>query len=343
MVSIVEGKLDSNCDSIDIIKATFPGGSITGCPKIRAMEIIDELEPNRRHVYTGSIGYMSFHDTMDLSIAIRTAVVYNDKMFVSVGGGIVYDSEASEEYAETLHKGKTLMNTMKQVEQVTGNELAWINGMIKPLDQEHIKATDLGFQYGYGFFETIRFAGEAPCYLNEHMRRFNIAWKEFFHTKNPDLSWDKIIDQVINANRLKNTVSSVKIIASWGSRNEPPYDHRIIVTARPYLRRSSYIDGLNLAIYPHPRQSPMADHKTLSYSYYFLAGKWAKEHGVDEALITNPDHSISETNTANITVIRGNRAIRPLSPHVLPGIMEEKASEQLSLWGYTLEKKTHQN
>ncbi|MFC1489473.1 anthranilate synthase component I family protein, partial [Thermodesulfobacteriota bacterium] len=87
LVSIVESDLENGRDSVDLLKATFPGGSITGCPKIRTMEIIDELEPNRRHIYTGSIGYISFHDTMDLSIAIRTATVYDGKIIFSVGGG----------------------------------------------------------------------------------------------------------------------------------------------------------------------------------------------------------------------------------------------------------------
>ncbi|MBW2195839.1 MAG: anthranilate synthase component I family protein, partial [Deltaproteobacteria bacterium] len=71
LVSVVEGILNCKHDAVDLIMATFPGGSITGCPKVRAMEIIDELEPKRRHIYTGAIGYVSFHDTMDLSIAIR--------------------------------------------------------------------------------------------------------------------------------------------------------------------------------------------------------------------------------------------------------------------------------
>jgi para-aminobenzoate synthetase component I len=111
LISIVEGELLENKSSVDFIKATFPGGSITGCPKIRSMEIIDELEPVKRHVYTGSIGYISFHDTMDLSIAIRTATITDKNVCFSVGGGIVYDSDPEKEYQETLDKGKTLMES----------------------------------------------------------------------------------------------------------------------------------------------------------------------------------------------------------------------------------------
>ena len=110
LVSIIEGELDDGNHSVDLIQATFPGGSITGCPKVRAMEIIDELESCRRHVYCGSIGYLGFHDTMDLSIAIRTATVANGTLTFSVGGGIVFESVPRLEYEETLHKGKTLMD-----------------------------------------------------------------------------------------------------------------------------------------------------------------------------------------------------------------------------------------
>lgn len=108
LVSIVTGALDARVRHTDLIRATFPGGSITGCPKIRAMEIIDELEPNVRHVYTGSIGYLGWHDNLDLNIAIRTALIHGGRCLFSVGGGIVYDSDPEDEYEETLHKGRTI-------------------------------------------------------------------------------------------------------------------------------------------------------------------------------------------------------------------------------------------
>jgi para-aminobenzoate synthetase component 1 len=219
--------------------------------------------------------------------------------------------------------------------------MAWINGMIRPLDHSAIKVSDLGFQYGYGFFETIKFSGGAPCYLDEHIKRFNTAWNDLFKDEIPDLSWERIINQVIEANMLKNTVSSIKIIASWGSRMEPPYDHSIVVTAKPYVHRLSPNDteGLRLATYPFPRQTPLADHKTLNYAYYYLAGKWAREHGADEAIIMNPDCSISETSTASLFLLKGEKALRPLSPHCLPGIMEKKVSDLLADLGYIIEKK----
>jgi para-aminobenzoate synthetase component I len=147
LVSVIEGRLREGCDAVDLIRATFPGGSITGCPKIRSMEIIDELELNRRHIYTGSIGYISFHNTMDLSIAIRTATVLNNRLIFSTGGAIVIDSNPDEEYEETLHKGQTLMDTFQKcAASHCSQNMAWINGVIKPLDQAHVPITDQGLQ-----------------------------------------------------------------------------------------------------------------------------------------------------------------------------------------------------
>lgn len=113
LVSTVSGTLRDRVTHGDLVRATFPGGSITGCPKIRAMEIIDELESNVRHVYTGSIGYLGWHENMDLNIAIRTALAHKGTCYFSVGGGIVYDSDEEEEYQETLHKGRTLLQWLE--------------------------------------------------------------------------------------------------------------------------------------------------------------------------------------------------------------------------------------
>ena len=117
LVSIVAGRLRKDRSRFDLLKACFPGGSITGCPKIRSMEIIDEIEPQARGLYTGSIGYLSFHNTMDFNIAIRTAVVKDGVLHFNVGGGIVYDSDPSEEYWETLYKGESILKSLGYTEQ----------------------------------------------------------------------------------------------------------------------------------------------------------------------------------------------------------------------------------
>ena len=109
LTSTIRGRLRPGRTLAELLRATFPGGSITGAPKIRAMEIIDELEPTRRGVYTGSIGYFGFTGDLDLNIAIRTIVVKDGRASFQVGGGIVYDSDPEAEFQETLDKGRALM------------------------------------------------------------------------------------------------------------------------------------------------------------------------------------------------------------------------------------------
>lgn len=113
LVATVVGELDEDKDVVDVIKGTFPGGSITGAPKIRAMEIIDELEPTKRNVYTGSIGYIGFNGDMDLNIAIRTIIKKEDDVYFQVGGGMTWGSDPSEEYQETLDKAQSIMKALR--------------------------------------------------------------------------------------------------------------------------------------------------------------------------------------------------------------------------------------
>lgn len=118
LTSTVVGRLRPDKNRIDLLKATFPGGSITGAPKVRAMEIIDELEPTRRSAYTGAIGYFSFSNNLDLNIVIRTFIIKGDKAYFQVGGGIIYDSNAEAEYQETLDKAKALIQALQLAPKV---------------------------------------------------------------------------------------------------------------------------------------------------------------------------------------------------------------------------------
>ena len=331
LVSVVEGELDEGENASDLIRATFPGGSITGCPKIRSMEIIDELEPCRRHVYTGSIGYIGFHGTMDLNIAIRTATVVRDKVYFSVGGGIVYDSDPESEFEETLHKGQTLTSVLTES---CRNEMAppspsqpmvWINGALRPARLATASVLDEGFQYGHGFFETIRVVQGVPRFLAEHLQRFHRAWQSLFPDPPPDITWADAIGQVVEANHLGRDVAAVKILATRGAGESPWENRTLLVAARPYVHRlklKKNARGLRLKTYPHPRQTPLADHKTINYLYYLSAGRWAAENEADEALVLNPDGTVSETNTANILVFKDDRVVVPQSPHVLPGVFQ---------------------
>ncbi len=112
LVSTIVGTLEEGKDIVDLLRASFPGGSITGAPKIRSMEIIDELEPTVRSVYTGGIGYLGFDGNHDINVAIRTMIIANGKIHFNVGGGIVADSDPEAEYEETLDKGRALFSAI---------------------------------------------------------------------------------------------------------------------------------------------------------------------------------------------------------------------------------------
>jgi para-aminobenzoate synthetase component I len=114
LVSIVRGVLASGYHAMDLLRGCFPGGSITGAPKLRAMEIIEELEPHRRGIYCGSIGYVGFDGSMDTNISIRTAVICNQTMTFYAGGGVVADSDCDKEYQETLDKASQFLKLVAQ-------------------------------------------------------------------------------------------------------------------------------------------------------------------------------------------------------------------------------------
>ncbi len=117
IVSNVKANLKKGMDSYDVLRATFPAGTVSGAPKIRAMEIIDELEPNRRGPYAGAVGYFSFSGNMDTAIAIRTLVIKNNRAYLGVGAGIVADSDPDREYEETMNKGKALLKAIEMAER----------------------------------------------------------------------------------------------------------------------------------------------------------------------------------------------------------------------------------
>ncbi len=109
IVSNVEGKLKPGLSAMDVLRATFPAGTVSGAPKVRAMEIIDELEPSKRGVYAGAVGYLGFGGGMDLAIAIRTAVVKDGMLYVQAGAGIVADSVPENEWTETQNKARAVI------------------------------------------------------------------------------------------------------------------------------------------------------------------------------------------------------------------------------------------
>lgn len=116
IVSNVQGELAGEKDAFDVLRATFPAGTLSGAPKVRAMEIIEELEPQRREIYGGAVGYFSFSGNMDMAIAIRTLVVKDGRIHLQAGAGIVADSDPASEYQETVNKARAVVKAIELVE-----------------------------------------------------------------------------------------------------------------------------------------------------------------------------------------------------------------------------------
>jgi anthranilate synthase component 1 len=113
IVSNVVGRLKAGEDAFSVLKATFPAGTVSGAPKVRAMEIIDEIEPTRRGPYAGAVGYFSLSGNMDFCITIRTVMVWKNKLYIQVGAGIVADSVPAREYEETMNKAKAMLKAIE--------------------------------------------------------------------------------------------------------------------------------------------------------------------------------------------------------------------------------------
>lgn len=116
IVSNVEGRLKPGMSAMDVLRATFPAGTVSGAPKVRAMEIIDELEPVKRGVYAGAVGYLAWNGNMDTAIAIRTALIKSGRLYIQAGAGVVYDSQPHLEWKETLNKGRAIFRAVAMAE-----------------------------------------------------------------------------------------------------------------------------------------------------------------------------------------------------------------------------------
>lgn len=120
IVSEVRGKLRRNLNPLDVLKASFPAGTVSGAPKVRALEIIRELEPSERGIYSGAVGYIGWNGNLDTAIAIRTAVVKDGKLHVQAGAGIVHDSVPTNEWRETLNKARALLRAVEMTRVSNG-------------------------------------------------------------------------------------------------------------------------------------------------------------------------------------------------------------------------------
>ena len=122
IVSSVTGQLKEGMSAMDVLKATLPAGTLSGAPKVRAMEIIDEMEPVKRGVYGGAVGYLSWNGNMDTAIAIRTAVIKDQVLHIQAGAGVVADSDPRLEWKETMNKGRAIFKAVAMAEKGLDNQ-----------------------------------------------------------------------------------------------------------------------------------------------------------------------------------------------------------------------------
>jgi len=141
IVSNVRGQLRPDMDAIDALFACYPAGTLSGAPKVRAMEIIDELEPTRRGIYGGAIGYLDFSGNLDTCIAIRTMVVQDGVAYIQAGGGIVADSDPEDEFQETVNKAMALLRASEMASRgsVVPSQSA-IDGLLEGVDPSFLEA-----------------------------------------------------------------------------------------------------------------------------------------------------------------------------------------------------------
>lgn len=328
LVATVCGELSEGMDVTDCIRATFPGGSITGAPKIRAMEIIDELEPVKRNIYTGAIGYIGFDGTCDFNIAIRTIVAEGDQAFYQVGGGIVWDSVPEEEYKETLHKGSAILQVLKDDSMSEEADNDWKNS---------IADTDFGFLYGFSLFETFLVQQDGSVrLLDEHASRiFRSAEALGFTLPFDKTAWKTAVREYIASRVLRGKILRVTI--SFGNGGDtPPSLH---FSVRDYIDPRQRADGYKICVSRTIRNetSPLTGHKTGNYAENFLALRDAAAKGYDDVLFLNSKKQVAETAKCNIFFTKGNTVYTPhLACGILPGIIREFVVVRAKALGFTV-------
>jgi para-aminobenzoate synthetase component 1 len=231
-----------------------------------------------------------------------------------------------------------LRGAAKEADHVSAK--AWVDGKIVDQDHAVVSATSTGFQYGAGVFETIRVDRGTIFRLPEHVDRMEKAWQQLFSEPAPDITWKHVIQSLIRENNFEKKQVAVKLVVC---RDEQKKGRKFFLAAfvREYVPRLELLGktGLDLVTYPHPRQTPLADYKTLNYLFYEQAGRFARSQKADEAIILNPDQTISETHTAGLLAIQDKRVIVPASDHVLDSISLKFILTILSDQGYDIVRK----
>ncbi|HAU39972.1 MAG: para-aminobenzoate synthase, component I, para-aminobenzoate synthetase component I [Candidatus Peregrinibacteria bacterium GW2011_GWF2_43_17] len=264
--SEVVGTLRKDLSAVDLLRACLPGGSITGCPKKRAMEIIDELEPVCRGVYTGAIGYIDGSGDMDTNIAIRTLVAKNGKLYLNVGGGIVADSTRESEYEETLDKAKSFLKLREP------------SAIFDPANKK-LK----------GVFETMRTYGREIFMLDLHLKRLAKS--------------ARIIEMKLPAS--VSEIREMVLKSVEGSKLKPPFRIKCVVTSKDIAIDVMHLEidpeiykGVKVVSLKLERKKPQA--KALPYFKSVEANKFAVSRGAYEAILVDRKGFVTEGAYSNV-------------------------------------------
>lgn len=335
-VAVVSAELEPGLGAGDILKAAFPPGSVTGCPRIRAMELIDTLEPKRRHAYTGSLGYLGFDGRMDLNVAIRTVIVRGGNAHYAAGGGVVWDSDPEEEYRESLHKAAPFFKAFDCKAEEQGKKedtLIWRDGRFLPLSSSGLPLDSPALRHGRGLFETLRVENGEALHLGEHAERLAGSVFEVTGKTMPGVHWPHVAQRLCTLHPEAARRGQLHLIAMDTGENLLS----LAALLKP-LVLSSPKDGLVLIGHPEPFFSPMARHKSFAYVFFARAREEAEKKGADEALIFAPDGAVLEGSFSSLLLFSEGSILVPQGPS-LPGVTRKKLLLHLENQGWPVERR----
>jgi para-aminobenzoate synthetase component 1 len=292
--STIEGTLRNDKNAFDLIQACFPGGSITGCPKIRAMNIIEESEPTRRAVYTGSFGYISSNGNVDMNILIRTLLKKKNKLYFQVGSGIVADSKPKEEYAETLVKAKAIQECLDTFS--VQEKIIFQDGKMVHADEALLERITPGILKSKGVFETMLYSQKNIFLYEEHMKRLKAGLKALAIYYSVD---SKFIFDIIQVLAKRNGLSVARVrVSIWREKNN--IRSAIVVLPMP-VQKPAYRAWIS----PLRRNHSALSHlKTLDYFVCRRSLNAARIKGYDEALLFNNKRELVEGAHTNIYFVK---------------------------------------
>ncbi len=318
LVATVRGTLRPECDAIDAVRAAFPGGSITGAPKIRAMQIIDELETCRRHVYTGAIGWFGFDGDCDINIAIRTMLRQGARVHYHVGGGVVWDSQPEAEFQETLDKGRAMRAALCPPQcprSPAAHPYALRSDELVPVGALRISPLGDGFMYAHGLFETVRLLDGRPAFFGRHVARLAQGSRVLgLELPTTEGEWRERIARLVHANRVGDGV--LKIVR----HRDPDAIGEFAVTRDSGYRPEHYGRGFRVRTAAMPRAGSLHGVKSLAYLENLLLKRAAAAEGFDEVLFADAAGNRLEGATTNLFAVAGGRVFTAPLGAVLPGV-----------------------